>query len=95
MSAFLASGIVKRGDEPSTARDTLALSAITRDTFVVFLPESVVVEGVVSGIVETVAGPFPESGTQGNVSGDGWGFFTLRYADAGSAFETAVTGALE
>ena len=72
-------------------RDTLALSATTRETFAVFLPGSLTSTGVVSGFVETVAGPFPEGGAVGNVSGDGWGFFTLRYLDPGSAFDVVVS----
>ena len=64
---------------------------ITRDTFAVFLPESIVSAGVVSGLVMTVAGPFPESGAAGNISGDGWGFFSLRYQDSGSGFEVIVS----
>jgi len=75
------------------SRDTLALSAITRDTFAVFLPESIASTGIVSGFVLTVAGPFPESGTAGNISGEGWGFFSLRYMDSGSAFDVAVSDA--
>jgi len=73
------------------SRDTLALSATTRDTFAVFLPESIVSTGVVSGFVEAVAGPFPEGGAAGNISGNGWGFFTLRYFDSGSAFDVVVS----
>ena len=72
-------------------RDTLALSATTRETFAVFLPGSITSTGVVSGFVETIAGPFPEGGAVGNVSGDGWGFFTLRYLDTGSAFDVVVS----
>ncbi len=72
-------------------RDTLALSATTRDTFAVFLPQSIVSTGVVSGFVATVAGPFPEGGAAGNISGDGWGFFSLRYWDSGSTFDTTVS----
>ncbi len=73
------------------SRDTLALSVTTRDTFAVFLPESIVSAGVVSGLVMTVAGPFPESGAAGNISGDGWGFLSLRYRDSGSVFEVIVS----
>jgi len=57
----------------------------------VFLPESIVSTGVVSGFVATVAGPFPEGGAAGNISGDGWGFFSLRYLDSGSAFDITVS----
>lgn len=73
------------------SRDTLVLSATTRETFAVFLPESIVSTGVVSGFVEAVAGPFPEAGAAGNISGNGWGFFTLRYLDSGSAFNVVVS----
>lgn len=82
-------GAVMRGF-PGT-RDTLALSATTRETFAVFLSASLTSTGVVSGFVETVAGPFPEGGAVGNISGDGWGFFTLRYLDPGSAFDVVVS----
>jgi len=91
VSAVLApdAGASMRGARGS--RDTLALSATTRDTFAVFLPESIVSTGVVSGFVAAVAGPFPEGGAAGNISGDGWGFFSLRYLDSGSAFDTTVS----
>ncbi len=82
-------GALMRG--ASSSRDTLALSATTRETFAVFLPGSIVSTGVVSGFVVTVAGPFPEGGAAGNVSGDGWGFFSLRYMDPGSAFDVVVS----
>jgi hypothetical protein len=72
-------------------RDTLTLSRTTRETFAVFLPEDVSTAGTISGAVEAVAGPFPEGGAVGNVSGDGWGFFTLGYRDDGSAFEVVVS----
>ncbi len=82
-------GALMRGARGS--RDTLALSATTRDTFAVFLPESIVSTGIVSGFVATVAGPFPEGGAAGNITGVGWGFFTLRYRGSGSAFDVAVS----
>lgn len=68
--------------------DTLV---ITRETSALFSSETFSSPGVVSGFVETVAGPFPESGAAGNISGDGWGFFTLRYRDSGSVFEVIVS----
>lgn len=74
-----------------SSRDTLALLATTRETFAVFLPGSIVSTGVVSGVVEAVAGPFPEGGAAGNISGNAWGFFTLRYRDSGSAFDVVVS----
>jgi len=72
-------------------RDTLALSETTRETFAVFPSEVFSSPGVVSGVVETVAGSFPELGAAGNISGEGWGFFTLQYRDSGSAFEVIVS----
>jgi len=75
------------------SRDTLALSMVTRETSVMFPSASLSSTGVVSGFVETVAGPFPESGAVGNVSGDGWGFFTLQYRDSESAFNVVVSDA--
>ena len=72
-------------------RDTLAFSEATRETFAVFPAGSITSTGVVSGVVETVAGPFPEGGGAGNVTGRGWGFFTLRYRDSGSAFDVVVS----
>jgi hypothetical protein len=91
----VSAALISHADAPGFSargnRDTLALSATTRDTFAMFLPESIVSAGVVSGLVMTVAGPFPESGAAGNISGDGWGFFTLRYQDSGSVFEVIVS----
>jgi hypothetical protein len=66
------------------------LSATTRDTSVVFLPEDIEYEGTITGVVETVAGPFPESGASGNISGDGWGFFTLHQIGPESEFSVLV-----
>lgn len=75
------------------SRDTLTLSATTRDTFAVFTPEAVALEGIAVGTVTAVTGPFPESGAAGNVNGDGWGFFTLRFTDPGSSFAVVVSSA--
>ena len=91
VSAVLVPGACAAAGRGLASRDSLALSATTRDTFAVFLPESIVSTGVVSGFVEAVAGPFPEAGAAGNISGNGWGFFTLRYLDSGSAFDVIVS----
>jgi hypothetical protein len=85
-------GAAARGGRGSRD-DTLALSQATRETFAVFPATSIVAAGVVSGFVEAVAGPFPEASAAGNISGHGWGFFTLRYVDSGSAFDVAVSDA--
>ncbi len=63
----------------------------TRETSALFSSEIFSAPGVILGFVVTVAGPFPEGGAAGNISGDGWGFFSLRYLDSGSAFDTTVS----
>jgi len=75
------------------ARNTLAFVMTTRDTAATFTTDGFAIPGEFSGVVESVAGPFPAGGTEGNVSGVGWGFFTLRYSDSGSAFEVTVSDA--
>ncbi|MFH1502238.1 MAG: hypothetical protein ABIG03_04250 [Candidatus Eisenbacteria bacterium] len=46
--------------------------------------------GVLTGRVRAVAGPFPRSGSAGNMTGQGWGYFTVSYRDAGGEFQTVV-----
>jgi hypothetical protein len=75
---------------PAGGRRSVTLSATTRDTRVVFLPEDIEYEGVISGVVEATAGPFPESGAVGNIAGDGWGFFTLQQTGPESEFSVVV-----
>jgi hypothetical protein len=70
---------------------SLAILHTTRDTTAEFTTDSVTPPGEFTGLVESVAGPYPEGGTEGNVSGDGWGFFTMEYSDTGSAFVVAVS----
>jgi hypothetical protein len=91
VSAVLISDAVPPGLGAPSSLDTLVLSDATRNTFAVFLPGDIASTGVVSGYVMTVAGPFPEGGATGNISGDGWGFFSLRYRDSGSDFEVIVS----
>ena len=88
---YVVSAVLITDEGAPGSRDTLALSAITRETSAAFPAESLPSAGVVWGFVESVAGLFPESGAAGNVSGDGWGFFTLRYQDSGSVFEVVVS----
>lgn len=66
------------------------ITATVRDTSVTIEPEEIPFAGIVQGYVEAVAGPFPETGTEGNIGGAGWGFFTAAYRDPASAFEVAV-----
>jgi len=81
-----ARGAVDPGD-----RDMLAFSVTTRDTTTAFTTDSIASPGEFLGVVEAVAGPFPEGGMEGNISGDGWGFFTMRYSDAGSVFTVTLS----
>lgn len=82
-------------DSPASAdrddRDALAFLVTTRDTAAAFTTDSISSPGEFVGVVEAVAGPFPQGGTEGNISGDGWGFFTLLYSDVGSAFTVAMS----
>jgi len=83
------------GAAAAGSRDEITFFTTTRDTFAAFGPEMVALEGVAAGTVTAVTGPFPESGAAGNISGDGWGFFTMRFTDSGSVFAVTVSGARE
>ena len=94
---YQVSAVLLSGVEAATAPadvESITLWAVTLDTVAVFPPGDLPTWGTLTGSVEAVAGPFPESGGRGNGSGSGWGFFTVRYADAGSAFEVAVSDTL-
>lgn len=77
---------VLEGDE-----DTGVLSATVADTTVSFLPADIGMTGELAGYVTAVSGPFPDGGTEGNVTGVGWGFFTTSYYDGASEFSVTVT----
>lgn len=66
------------------------ITATVRDTMVTIEAAEIPSAGVLRGYVEAVAGPFPEAGSEGNVGGAGWGFFTIAYHDLASVFEVAV-----
>jgi hypothetical protein len=66
------------------------IAATVRDTSVTVEPEDIASAGTIRGHVEAVAGPFPQTGTEGNIGGAGWGFFTTAYRDPASAFEVTV-----
>ena len=76
-------------------RDTLEFELNTRSSRVTFEPDDLPFTGSLAGVVESVAGPFPEGGSAGNVEGDGWGFFSARYSDAGSGFAVTVYDPLD
>jgi hypothetical protein len=86
VTATLAPASAGRGGH----RDTLGFSVNTRATSVDFGPEDLAFAGDFSGTVESVAGPFPEGGAEGNINGDGSGFFTVRFIDQGGAFSVAI-----
>jgi hypothetical protein len=73
------------------SRDQVELSATVAETSVTFLSADLPFPGDITGRVEAIAGPFPDGGSEGNVTGDGWGFFRASYRDAASAFEVEVT----
>ena len=67
----------------------------TESAGVTFESDDLPFTGDLTGVVEAVAGPFPEGGSEGNVKGDGWGFFTSSYSNAGSAFAVIVYDPLD
>jgi len=73
--------------------DSLETRIRTRDTSAVFTPDEVGLPGVWAGRVVSVAGAYPEGGAQGNIFGDGRGFFTVEYSDESSLFEVEVADA--
>lgn len=70
--------------------DSLVAAETTRGTTAVFAPEVVPFAGELSGRVSAVAGPLPEVGADGNVSGFGWGLFTFSVYDSSGLFSLAV-----
>ncbi len=46
--------------------------------------------GVFSGVVWAVAGRFPQSGAEGNVADEGWGYYSIAYRDSSGDFEVVV-----
>ncbi len=70
--------------------DSLVLQRSVADTAVSFGPDDIALPGVASGWVRAVAGPLPDGGTDGNVTGEGWGFFTVSYYDSLCLFEFTV-----
>lgn len=74
-----------------TVRDTSEVVFATRETFFELPSDYFESEGVVSGQVDAVAGPFIEGGSEGNVSGAGSGFFTVAYHDSAGVFEVSVS----
>jgi hypothetical protein len=75
----------------SGARDEALFSAATEDTHYTAVIDTTLPGGVITGAVDAVAGPFPRSGTEGNIGGDAWGFYTASYRDQGSLFSAEVT----
>ena len=76
-------------------RDYIDLESNTRELSVAFGPADLTFAGHLSGVVESVTGPFPEGGSEGNVSGDGWGFFSARYSESDSYFQTTIYDPLD
>ena len=80
---------VLRGSLEGAGMDA-EISATVRDTTVTVDAGEIPFAGVIRGHVEAVAGPFPETGSGGNIGGAGWGFFTIAYCNPASSFEVAV-----
>ena len=65
-------------------------SMLTADTTTAVPPDELPFAGTLSGRVSAISGPFPDDGSDGNVTGAGWGFFTIEYGTAGTDFEASV-----
>jgi len=91
VTATLVPGAYVRGGQ----RDTLEFEMKTESPSVTFVPDDLPFTGDLTGTVESVAGPFPEGGSEGNVEGDGWGFFTTHYSNSGSAFTVIIYDPLD
>ena len=73
--------------------DSLVLQRSVTDTVVSFDPDDITLAGTASGWVRATTGPIPDGGTDGNITGEGWGFFTVAYYDSLSVFEFSVADA--
>jgi hypothetical protein len=83
------------GRRPAGAvRHEELFSAAITETCYTCVVDSLASSGVIAGTVDAVAGPFPQSGTEGNIDGDAWGFYTVSYADTGSLFSVQVSGTM-
>ncbi len=70
--------------------DSLVLMRSATDTTVSFDPDDITMTGIASGWVRATTGPFPDGGSDGNITGEGWGFFTVSYYDSLCLFEFSV-----
>jgi hypothetical protein len=57
---------------------------------ITFGPSEMGLAGVLSGRVWAVAGPFPQSGSSGNVTGEAWGFLSVSYRTPASTFHVVI-----
>jgi hypothetical protein len=78
------------GSGPADQREELFSVATTGTVYAYVVPIDAPA-GVVSGTVDAVSGPYPQSGQEGNISGDAWGFFTSSYGDSGSGFSVQIS----
>lgn len=70
---------------------TTELVYATSETSLVIGAQELGEAGTVTGHVAAVAGPLIESGAEGNVSGDGAGFFTVSYHGGSGEFDVVVS----
>lgn len=73
------------------AADTVSLFAATLDTAVTIPASNITMAGAIVGRVLAIAGPYPDGGEAGNVTGAGWGFFTVAFSDTAGAFDVTVS----
>ncbi|MBD3367110.1 MAG: hypothetical protein GF405_02905 [Candidatus Eisenbacteria bacterium] len=72
--------------------DSLVIETTTVDTSLVIAAQDLSMTGELAGVVSAVSGPLPAQGSSGNVTGEGWGFFSVSYETGDSSFEVEVVG---
>jgi hypothetical protein len=70
--------------------DSLVVEVSVEDTLYVFMPDALTMSGELTGVVASVSGPLPAAGANGNVTGEGWGFFSVSYETDNSRFAATV-----
>lgn len=70
--------------------DSLVVEMSVDDTTAVVAAGAITMAGDLTGAVAAVSGPPPEAGAQGNITGEGWGFFSVSYETGASGFSTTV-----
>jgi len=72
------------------AQSEMSLDIAVDGNSITLGPSDVGLAGVLSGHVWAVSGPFPQTGSDGNVTGEGWGYFSVMYRVPATEFTVAI-----